>query len=282
MRPDQFTRSLPLLPPPVAERAHALRRHLSSRHCDQCQQVADALKLAIIAARYDDVAAATRLVETAERLAAGHDTPRAGSCALPPTWPATSGVRGQVTRWLRHDGPLVAATDASWKDRTAGIGYVVSDGRFGLRGRTSDRLDPTGPSRVLINELRAVEFLLADPTLGAEPVTVLVDSTGALSYLQLWRGGETGTMPTGYNLRPRARGGRPTLVRLAQRVADLPQVTFEHVRGHTGHLLNEAADALSAMARRRLRERFDHRARARDLVDAFLTQWHTTNSPSPR
>jgi ribonuclease HI len=281
VRPDQLTKALPLLPPALADRAQALRRHLSSRRCENCRQVADALQLAVIAARYDDLAAAARLVETAQQLAAQHPSPRPEVCALPSTWPATSGVRGQVTRWLHNGGPLVAATDASWKNRAAGIAYVASDGRFGLRGRVADRLDPTGPARVLINELRAVEFLLSDPNLGTDPMTVLVDSTGALSYLRLWRTGDTDSLPPGYSLRPRARGTRPTLVRLAERVATLRHVSYQHVRGHTGHLLNEAADALSAMARRRLREPFDHRARARDLVDAFLAEWHTAGSPSP-
>lgn len=280
MRPDQFSKALPLFPPAVAERARPLRRFLSSRHCEQCEQVADALQLAVVAARYHEPAAAARLVETAERLAAEHDTPRPGVCALPPTWPATAGVRGLVTRWLRAGGPRVAATGASWKDRRAGIAYVVSDGRFGLRGRISSRLDPTGPARVLINELRAVEFLLSDPALGTEPVTVLVDSTGALSYLQLWRNGDTDSLPPGHDLRRHTRRDRLTLVALAERVAALPHVTFQHVGGHAGRLLVEAATALSGMARRRLREHFDHRTRAHDLVDTFLAEWHTTGSPS--
>jgi ribonuclease HI len=266
----------------MRDRAHKIRRHLSSRRCDECQQVGDALQLALIAARYDDDAAAARLIETAEQLADRHQLSGSRTCGLPPSWPATSGVRGQISRWRKAGGDLVAATDASWKDRAAGIAYVGSDGRFGLRGRPTDRLDPTGPSRVLINELRAVEFLLsgcADQTI---PTTVLVDSTGALGYLHRWQAGDTVAMPAGYSLRQRARRAQPTLVRLAEQVAALSNVSFQHVRGHTGHSLNEAADALSSMARRRLRERFDHRTRARELVDAFLRDWHAASSHSGR
>ncbi|GAB3808903.1 hypothetical protein [Micromonospora zhanjiangensis] len=72
--------------------------------------------------------------------------------------PRSGGVHGQVGRWARTTGPLVAATDASWKDRAGGYAYVVSDGRWGLRPRSTGPLDPTGPSRVLINELRAVDL----------------------------------------------------------------------------------------------------------------------------
>ncbi len=69
---------------------------------------------------------------------------------------------------------------------------------------------------------------------------------------------------------------QPTLVRLAQLVARRPDLSFTHVKAHTGHALNETADALSHMARRRLGEVFDVRPRAYDLVDAFLRDWHTT------
>lgn len=55
-------------------------------------------------------------------------------------------------------------------------------------------------------------------------------------------------------------------------------MTFTHVKGHAGHPLNEAADALSHMARRRLTEQFDLRRRAADLVDAFLRDWHTVGA----
>nr|WP_240942596.1 RNase H family protein [Planosporangium thailandense] len=188
--------------------------------------------------------------------------------------PDSARGRGTVARWSRTAADLVAATDASWKGRVGGIAYVVSDGHFGLRGRVTDRLDPTGPSRVLINELRAVEYLLSGFVTAPERLTVLVDSRNALSYLYRWQAGDTTAMPAGYDLRPRTRTAQPTLVRLAELLPTLPGVTFTHVKGHAGHLLNEAADALSHMARRRLSEQFDLHGRAADLVDAFLRDWH--------
>jgi hypothetical protein len=101
---------------------------------------------------------------------------------------------------------------------------------------------------------------------------VLVDSSAALGYLARWRCGDTTRMPRGYSLRPRG-GGRPTLVRLAERVGQTSAV-FQHVKGHDGHPLNEAADSLSAMARRSVAESFDLTDRAASLVEAFLRDWH--------
>jgi len=81
-------------------------------------------------------------------------------------------------------------------------------------------------------------------------------------------------MPAGYDLRQRSRG-LPTLVRLARRLPLLPVVTFQHVKSHDGHLLNEAADALAAIARRHT-DRVEIRARAERLVASFLIDWHAT------
>ncbi|BCL12394.1 hypothetical protein GCM10017556_01330 [Micromonospora sagamiensis] len=225
--------------------------------------------MAFTAARYDELTAAGELLDTAEGLAADHDVHRR-------TGDDPGHGRGRVTRWAEASTPLMAATDASWKGRVGGIGYVVTDGRYGLRGRGTGRLDPTGPSRVLVNELRAVEFLLTaydEPPVG---LTVLVDSLGAVEWLHRWQAGETDDMPAGYQLRDRQWAAQPTLARLAVQVAGRPDLVFVHVKGHSGHPLNEAADALAHMARRRRVESFDLRPRAHALVDAFLGDWHTS------
>jgi len=101
-----------------------------------------------------------------------------------------------------------------------------------------------------------------------------VDSLPALNYLHRWQSGETEAMPAGYDLRPRHAGLPPTLVRLAELVARRPDLTFAHVKAHAYHCLNEAADGLAHMARRRVEERFDVRERAHGLVEAFLRDWH--------
>ncbi|WP_434740300.1 hypothetical protein [Micromonospora sp. SH-82] len=267
MRFDEFDETVGLLPVGLSDRVRVLRPYLSRTGCQECRRIADPVEAALLAARYEEMSGSVHLIETAELLAAGHTHPQV-------TGP--SGGRGRVARWAGRRGGPVAATDASWKRRCGGIGYVTGDGRFGLRGRRRDRLDPTGPSRVLVDELRAVEYLLTDGTV-PPGLTVLVDSLPALRFLDRWQRAEDGIhlMPDGYSLRPRRNGAPPTLVRLARLVGTRPDLRFRHVRAHSGHPLNEAADGLSHLARRSIEERFDPYARAYGLVDAFLRDWHT-------
>ncbi|WBB80412.1 hypothetical protein O7606_03250 [Micromonospora sp. WMMD882] len=274
MRPDEFLRAARLFPAGQRQRATDLRAYLLDNDCAGCRPVADHVRAACEAARYDETAVAGDRLDAAERLAAGHPAHRrAGD--------DPGRGRGHVARWAAAAAtPLVAATDASWKGRVGGIGYVVADGHYGLRGRGTGRLDPTGPSRVLVDELRAVEYLLSgydDPPAG---LTVLVDNLEAVKWLRRWQAGAVDEMPAGYRLRERRFGAQPTLLRLATQVAARPDLVFTHVKGHRNHLLNEAADALAHMARRRQEESFDLRPRAYELVDAFLRDWHAARTPA--
>lgn len=173
-------------------------------------------------------------------------------------------------------GRLVAATDAGYKGKAAGIAFVVSDGRWGLRTwRRTPRLDPSGPSGVLVAELRAVALLCEAPG-GRLPPELLVDSVNAIRFLRAWQSGDTDSMPSGYSLRPRCGHptGQPTLVRLARIMAAHPGLRIGHVRGHTGHPLNEAADSLASIGRRGA-PAAETRARATGQVEAFLPIWHS-------
>ncbi|MGW5672214.1 hypothetical protein [Micromonospora sp. NPDC003776] len=67
---------------------------------------------------------------------------------------------------------------------------------------------------------------------------------------------------------------KPTLVWLAELVGARSVLTFAHVKAHAHHALNEAADSLAHMARRRVEEPFDVQARPHALVEAFLREWH--------
>lgn len=172
-------------------------------------------------------------------------------------------------------GPVVAATDAAYKSKLPAFGYVVSDGRWGLDRRRpgSARVDPTGPSVVLVAELRAVAFLMERQ--GDLPSLLLLDSALALGYLRSWQSGNTTQMPDGYSLRERWGGESktPTLVRLAKLMGDDPAIKIEHVAGHRGHPLNEAADALASLAWRKL-PTTETRTRAEGLASAFLADWY--------
>jgi ribonuclease HI len=178
---------------------------------------------------------------------------------------------------VRPRGQLVAATDAGYsKKHEGGYAYVTSDGRWGLRhwlGRSY--LDPSGPSAVLVLELRAVAYLLE--TRSAPPELLLSDSATAIRYLQAWQRGDRSWMPSGYDLRRRSghESRLPTLVRLAETMAALPGLRIEHVRGHSGHPLNEAADALASLAMRRLPAE-EARARADGIARAFVDAWYAS------
>lgn len=173
----------------------------------------------------------------------------------------------------RAPGLVVAATDAAYKQRSAGVAYITSGGRWGLRQRwdSRGRLNTSGPSAVLVAELRAAGHLLEH---GEPPSLLLSDSQNALSYLQAWQRGEMSRMPPGYSLRPRGPDGKdaPCLVRLAQLMAGLPSLRLEHVRSHSGHPLNEAADALASLAMRRL-PAGETRVRAAGIAEAFIGAW---------
>ena len=170
-------------------------------------------------------------------------------------------------------GPLVAATDASYKRGVAGIACVVSNGSWALsRWGSANRHDPSGPAGVLVAELRAVALLLEGPD-HLRPPELLLDSTIAIRYLRAWQRGRIERMPEGYSLLPR-RGpeAAPTLMRLAGIMAQHPEIRLQHVHSHTGHPLNEAADALASLAQRGL-PAVETRSRAEGLVDAFVRTW---------
>ncbi|MFJ2029622.1 RNase H family protein [Streptosporangium sp. NPDC087985] len=271
LRIDEFRAGVALLPADLACRAEALQLYVTHRpRCPDCERTGDSVRHAFSAAHFGDIPAAERLLTAAERSArpASHATGcgRGGLRSIR----GVSGNHGRVTgRWAATE-LLTAATDASWKSRVCGIGYITSEGCWGLRGWAADRRDPTGASKVLVNELRAVDLLLRAV---GRPDVLLVDSLCALSFLHTWQRGDTGRMPDDYDLRPR-RNGPPTLVRLAEHVAELDGLTFRHVKGHSGHLLNEAADSLASIARRSVTERFDATGRATGLVSSFLSSWH--------
>ncbi|OUC91330.1 ribonuclease HI [Streptosporangium minutum] len=271
MRIDEFRAGVALLPADLATRAEALKLYATRRPgCPDCESACDSVRLAFSAASFGDLPATGRLLAAAERSA--RLTSHAAGCGRGGlrSVRGVPGNHGRVAGRWATTGPLTAATDASWKSRICGIGYVTSEGCWGLRGWSVDRHDPTGPSKVLVNELRAVDLLLRAV---GRPDVLLVDSLRALSFLHAWQRGDTGHLPEGYDLRPR-RNGPPALVRLAEHVAELDGLTFQHVKGHSGHLLNEAADSLASIARRAVTERFDATGRAGGLVSSFLSSWH--------
>ncbi len=180
-----------------------------------------------------------------------------------------------VVKGFANRGRIIAATDAACKRRVASFGYVVSDGRWALEQHNyaDRRPHPTGPSAVLVAELRAVALLLErSPPL---PAILLMDNALAIRFLHAWQRGESERMPTGYS--PLERWGpgapTPTLVRLSRLMVEHPGIWIEHVRARKRHPLSEAADALASLSMRGLPAE-ETRSRAEELVQAFVAQWH--------
>jgi ribonuclease HI len=165
--------------------------------------------------------------------------------------------------------PLVAASDASMHEarRLAGFGWLTTDGDWGT-GRWQH---PAWMSRqtIQVAELRAVASLLVHVT----PDILLTDSRAVTWYVGRWQ--------EGYDDTPRGYDGHPgsVLARAAAAAREAPGMRVEHVRAHRGHLLNEAADSLAAIARSgdpadRKRER------ASGLVASFLVSWQQETRPA--
>ena len=244
-------------------------RYVKPRRCEACQAVGDAVRLALTAAHYDELGSAAQLLDTAEQLATAPAP--ASPCAAGASEPG----RGQVRRWAETSAPLVAATDASWKGRAGGIGYVVSDGHYGLRSRGPGRSTRPACSRVLVSELRAVEFLLTayDEAAGRHDGAAWT-ACRRCATCAAGRAARPGRCPPATTCAPaRWADSRPWSGSPSWSPAR-PDLTFAHVKAHADHALNEAADSLAHMARRRVEEPFDVHARAHDLVEAFLRDWH--------
>jgi ribonuclease HI len=114
------------------------------------------------------------------------------------------------------------------------------------------------------------------------PAVVRLDNRKAVTYLTGWRGGDK-TQPEWYDLRFRSYNHperKPTLVALQQWVArHAGALRFEHVRGHNGDPLNEAADSLAAIGKNVLHGTYsakDAKARATQLVPSFLMAYEKT------
>lgn len=171
-------------------------------------------------------------------------------------------IRGKVPGFDGR-GPIIAATDASIRQGYTGLGYLVSDGRWGLVTRYEDEDIPQGLGYTDFAELRAIaELILPKSCANPVPDLLLVDNQPIVHKLALWR--RDGVL---------MKGWPAPIPRVAQRLYGWHDMRVEWAKGHAGHLLNEAADSLASMASRREPEE-DLRQRAPDFVRAFLISWH--------
>jgi len=251
-------------------------------------QIREQIRLAFTAGFHGDQAAAAVCITEAETLAAASPAVTAAPSSLKARTIIHRGLAGRV-KVPAGPGPVLVGTDGSCEahgDR-AGWAYLATNGQWGCQAgefppaiadrASGDRHGVNSKSGAMSAELRAV-FLALTAIEG--PLTIMADSQGALSLLRAWKAGDVQRMPDWYSLRSRtSRNATPTLVRLAGLTAERgAEITFVHVKGHTGHLLNEAADALAELARRwyRLGGRLGQdvmTARCADIASPFLTSW---------
>jgi len=180
-------------------------------------------------------------------------------------------VRGQLLGYGSRSAGLVAATDASLKGNVVGLGYIVTDGRYGvIRRPGSWRMSTATRVSVDVLELRAIAALLFRP--GPAPGVLFCDNGAAVLHMKAWQDGYVRRMPSGYVIGHSRKIA--TLRKLAARVRDLGvNLEVRQVPAHTGHLLNEAADSLAKIGRSG-GSRAEVQARAEWLADGFLASYH--------
>jgi ribonuclease HI len=204
-----------------------------------------------------------------------------------PDWRNMTVINGLSRTRLPSD--QVIATDAGVRNQAHGIGAVSSRGGWLTSGYLgSGTTHDCFPHCCPITELRAIALALGRLWNAEEPVTVLTDSQDAVSWFAKWRSGSREMLSERYALT--RHGGKASALVLLQRIAVAPQyqelVSVEWVRGHAGHLLNEAADALATIGldaapvgenERRLRHLSEPEAEAagQRLVDGFLSSIDT-------
>lgn len=188
-------------------------------------------------------------------------------------------IKGAIEELAVAPGqPIRIAVDGSYKltiadkvSKPMSWGYLTTSGLYGL-GTSIVPGYAVGHIRWLQAELRAMAAALR--AVGDQhPVTIISDSKVAIGYMTLWRDGHE-VMPGGYNT-DRAGGRESTLARLARLARDSgDRITMQWVPGHTGHPLNEAADALAHIARAWATDRLDRDTAAGDARKIVLAGLH--------
>jgi ribonuclease HI len=311
------TDPLDLLDEPLRERAVALRRLLRKPGRTGRIEIAELVSDAADAAFAGDQSAAAACLDRAEQFAGplaaeaalaleAHDAAAAAAQeqqdAARAAWLASrdaarargkastvikAGIAGQV-RTPPATGPVVVATDGSYRAPHYGWAYITSGGQWGCAASVfGSTAAPDGHQASLYAELRAAGLAAAHVD---GPAVFLTDSIAAIGLLRSWQAGDVTRMPVPQDasrastetLRLAAKR-RAALTGIAATIAGRPALQFAHVYGHRGHLLNEAADMLAKMAHRWLTAgpsvtQATMTAKADDLAAAFLRAWHATGS----
>jgi ribonuclease HI len=162
---------------------------------------------------------------------------------------------------------LTVATDGSVRKSCTGIGWLASNGRYGLRGARHP-VSAIGPQAVLLAELGAIGDAVL--SLSAHPLTLISDSTKAVAMVHQWMDGHD-ILPAGY---PSTGKPGPLVAARHQIYTARGRLSCRWAKGHRGEPLNEGADALARLASRYVRgdsglTESDYHHRAAGLAQGF-------------
>lgn len=176
------------------------------------------------------------------------------------------GVTGRVPGY--ETGVPYVAADASLREngRVMGLGWLGSDGRWGMRLVVRSSFRSFSSAAVHVAELAAALSALALVPGASPPCVLATDSEYALKWLRSWlRDGEL----------PEMWASEPVLVSVTAAAAAgaNPGLRLVKARSHHGHMLHEGADALAARAASGSgRTASGHYAA--EIVPGYLSAWH--------
>lgn len=171
--------------------------------------------------------------------------------------------------------PVTVATDGSVRGKHAGFAWLASSGDYGLAGYRSSS-QTVGTDETLVAELCAIGDAVSQ--LPGRHLTVLCDSQNAVTMARRWIRGDS-VLPAGY-----ADAEDVALEVFRHRIfAERSRLEIGWVRGHSGHPLNEGADALARLASRKQRGDCDvsgdeYGRRALGIARAFAAEFRRSGA----
>lgn len=167
-------------------------------------------------------------------------------------------------------GEVIVAIDGSHREKIHSSAYLTTSGEFGIQAAAFS-LDRCRPQCSLSTELRAALYGLRRVS-DIRRIMLLSDNKTAIGWINRWRDGEQ-DLPSWYSTF-RNNDKTSSLEELrgiaASRKNDL---RIAHVKGHSGDLLNEAADALAGIGSNVIGGVYDKveaRERSMKLAQSFL------------
>ena len=191
--------------------------------------------------------------------------------------PGHFNFESQTTVVSPPDVETILAVDGSVRGFAHSGAYIASNGLFGvIAANYSKHNDRCKPHCVNATELRAALYGLS--AVGDQKTTLLTDSLTAAGWLDSWQRGHD-DLPSWYST-DRVYARKSSLEKLRNLVMDRTQpLDVQLVKGHSGHLLNEAADSLAGIGSNVLKGVYpadEAQRRSSSLTTSFLLS-HSEN-----